>query len=193
MYLFSMSVVVLVSVVIMSIGLVYLLNPRAAVTGFGLPLPEAGANVDWWLRLKGVRDVVSGLLMLALLTWSSPRIVGIGLLGPGHDAVGRHGNHSARERVAQTCFWHAWADGHVDDRGRYCADSRRRMTISIWFAMALSDGGPATDRERARTRSARPDTHRPCKRRASHRSARQPNRAPNQPRRRQSNTSCTPH
>jgi hypothetical protein len=80
MYLFSMSVVVLVSVVIMSIGLVYLLNPRAAVTGFGLPLPEAGANVDWWLRLKGVRDVVSGLLMLALLTWSSPRIVGIGLL-----------------------------------------------------------------------------------------------------------------
>jgi hypothetical protein len=77
---FSMGVVLLVSVGIILIGLVYLFNPRAAASGFGLPLPEAGPNIAWWLRLKGVRDVVSGLVVLALLTWSSTRIVGIALL-----------------------------------------------------------------------------------------------------------------
>jgi hypothetical protein len=80
MYWFSMGVVILVSAGIVLIGLMYLSNPRAAANGFGLPLPEAGTRTDWWLRLKGVRDVVSGLLVLALLIWSSPHIVGIALL-----------------------------------------------------------------------------------------------------------------
>jgi hypothetical protein len=77
---FSMSVVVLVSVGIIAIGLMYLVNPRAAANGFGLPLPEAGANTDWWLRLKGVRDVVSGLVVLTIFTWGSPHLLGIVLL-----------------------------------------------------------------------------------------------------------------
>lgn len=80
MYWFSMGVVLLVSVGIILIGFIYLSNPRAAANGFGLPLPEAGANTDWWLRLKGVRDIVSGLVILALLIWGSTHIVGIALL-----------------------------------------------------------------------------------------------------------------
>jgi hypothetical protein len=80
MYSFSMGVVLLVSVGIIFIGFMYLARPRMAAKGFGLPLPEAGSNTDWWLRLKGVRDVVSGLIMLALLTWSNRYIVGIALL-----------------------------------------------------------------------------------------------------------------
>jgi hypothetical protein len=80
MFWFSMGVVLLVSVGIILVGLIYLSNPRAAVNGFGLPLPAVGASTDWWLRLKGVRDVVSGLVVLALLKWSSLHIVGIALL-----------------------------------------------------------------------------------------------------------------
>ena len=77
---FSTGVVVLVSLAIILIGVMYLFNPRVAAQGFGLPLPESGANTTWWLRLKGVRDVVSGLLLLALMVWSDPHVVGIVLL-----------------------------------------------------------------------------------------------------------------
>jgi Domain of unknown function (DUF4267) len=45
-----------------------------------LPLPEDGANIAWWLRLKGVRDIVSGLAVLAFMAWGAPRGVGIILL-----------------------------------------------------------------------------------------------------------------
>ncbi|MGI4731257.1 MAG: DUF4267 domain-containing protein, partial [Janthinobacterium lividum] len=55
-------------------------NPRAATQSFGLPLPEDGANVAWWLRLKGVRDVASGLVLLAVMTWGSFQMLGIVLM-----------------------------------------------------------------------------------------------------------------
>ena len=41
---------------------------------------EAGANVAWWLRLKGIRDIVSGLVLLALVVWGAPRLIGIVML-----------------------------------------------------------------------------------------------------------------
>jgi hypothetical protein len=80
MYWFSMGVVLLAAIGIIAIGFMYLANPRGATQSFGLPLPEAGANVAWWLRLKGVRDVVSGLVVLAVMAWGGPRMVGIVLL-----------------------------------------------------------------------------------------------------------------
>ena len=49
----------LVAFAIVAIGAWYVAPPRAAVRGFGLPLPEEGANVAWWLRLKRTRDIVS--------------------------------------------------------------------------------------------------------------------------------------
>lgn len=60
MHWFSMGVALLAAFAIIAVGVMYLLNPRAATQSFGLPLPEAGANIAWWLRLKGSRDVVSG-------------------------------------------------------------------------------------------------------------------------------------
>lgn len=77
MYWFSMSVAYLATVAIIAIGAMYLLNPIAATRSFGLPLPEAGANTAWWLRLKGVRDVVSGTVVLAMIAWGGPRVLGI--------------------------------------------------------------------------------------------------------------------
>lgn len=80
MYGFSIGVALLVAAGIIAIGILYLSNPRAATQSFGLPLPEAGPNIDWWLRLKGVRDVVAGLVVLACMAWGGTRMVGIALL-----------------------------------------------------------------------------------------------------------------
>jgi hypothetical protein len=77
---FSMGIALLAAFGIIAIGLMYLADPRAATRSFGLPLPEAGANVAWWLRLKGVRDVVSGTVVLAMMIWGGPRVLGIVLL-----------------------------------------------------------------------------------------------------------------
>jgi len=77
MHLFALTVALLAAVGIIGIGFVYLRNPRVAVRSFGLPLPEEGANVDWWLRLKGIRDIVSGSVVLALMTWSSSQTLGM--------------------------------------------------------------------------------------------------------------------
>lgn len=80
MHWFSIGVALLVAVGIIAIGLMYLSNPRTATQSFGLPLPEEGVNVAWWLRLKGVRDIVSGLVVLAMLVWGGPRMVGLALM-----------------------------------------------------------------------------------------------------------------
>ncbi len=80
MYWFSLGVALLVALGIIAIGTLYLSNPRAATKSFGLPLPEDGANIPWWLRLKGVRDIVTGLVLLAAMMWGGPRTIGIVLL-----------------------------------------------------------------------------------------------------------------
>ncbi|MGI3903264.1 MAG: DUF4267 domain-containing protein [Janthinobacterium lividum] len=80
MHWFSIGVALLVAFGIIVLGLMYLSNPRAATQSFGLPLPEDGANVAWWLRLKGVRDVASGLVLLAVMTWGSFQMLGIVLM-----------------------------------------------------------------------------------------------------------------
>ncbi|WP_413992008.1 DUF4267 domain-containing protein [Labrys okinawensis] len=80
MHWFSVGVALVVAVGIIAIGVMYLFNPRVATQSFGLPLPEDGANINWWLRLKGVRDIVSGLVVLALTVWGGPHSIGIALL-----------------------------------------------------------------------------------------------------------------
>ena len=80
MHWVSFGVALLASVGIIVMGGMYVLNPRGATQSFGLPLPEEGPNIAWWLRLKGVRDIAAGLVVLAMMVWGGPRIVGIVLL-----------------------------------------------------------------------------------------------------------------
>ncbi|MDV4158483.1 MULTISPECIES: DUF4267 domain-containing protein [Rhizobium] len=70
----------LLALAIIAIGTGYIASPTTMMRSFGLPLPEDGPNVAWWLRLKGVRDIVAGLLVLAFMMWGSQREVGIVLL-----------------------------------------------------------------------------------------------------------------
>lgn len=70
----------LAAVAISVVGGMYLFIPRTATRRLGLPLPEPGTNVAWWLRLKSTRDIVSGLVVVAVLVWGTPRLLGIVLL-----------------------------------------------------------------------------------------------------------------
>jgi hypothetical protein len=80
MHWLALGLALLVALGIIAIGTLYLASPRTATRSFGLPLPEDGANVDWWLRLKGVRDIVAGLGVLAFMAWGGQRGVGLILL-----------------------------------------------------------------------------------------------------------------
>ena len=80
MHRLALGIALLVALGIIAIGAQYVARPRTAASSFGLPLPEEGANVPWWLRLKGVRDIASGLAVLAFMAWGEPRDVGIILL-----------------------------------------------------------------------------------------------------------------
>jgi hypothetical protein len=80
MHWLTLGIASLVSVSIIAIGVQYVLLPRSAARTFGLPLPESGTHIPWWLRLKGVRDVASGLTILSLMAWGTSRLVGIVLL-----------------------------------------------------------------------------------------------------------------
>jgi hypothetical protein len=80
MHQLALGLAALVALAIVVIGALYLSRPRAATLGFGLPLPEEGPNIAWWLRLKGVRDIASGLAVLAFMVWGGSHMVGIILL-----------------------------------------------------------------------------------------------------------------
>src|SRR5215813_12694947 len=80
MHWLALGLALLVALAIIAIGTQYIASPLSATRSFGLPLPENGTNILWWLRLKGVRDIVSGLAVLAFMVWGVPRGVGIILL-----------------------------------------------------------------------------------------------------------------
>jgi hypothetical protein len=80
MQLLALGVAALVALAIIVIGVLYVSRPRVATRSFGLPLPEDGPKIGWWLRLKGVRDIASGLMVLAMMAWGGPRMVGVVLL-----------------------------------------------------------------------------------------------------------------
>lgn len=80
MHWLSSGLALFFALAIIAIGTQYLVRPMTATRSFGLPLPESGTNTAWWLRLKGVRDMASGLAVLAFMVWGSPLGIGIVLL-----------------------------------------------------------------------------------------------------------------
>jgi hypothetical protein len=70
----------LVAVGIIVIGSFYLLSPERISGSFGLKPPASDADTRAWLRLKGIRDVVAGFVVLAMMLTAAGRSVGIVLL-----------------------------------------------------------------------------------------------------------------
>jgi hypothetical protein len=65
---------------IIVIGCFYLLSPERISRTFGLKPPASDADTRAWLRPKGIRDVVAGLVVLTMMLTADTRLVGIVLL-----------------------------------------------------------------------------------------------------------------
>ncbi len=74
------AIAVFVSIGIVIIGCFYLASPERILGGFGLRPPAPDADTRAWLRLKGIRDIASGLTLLTLMLTTNSRTVGIVLL-----------------------------------------------------------------------------------------------------------------
>jgi hypothetical protein len=67
----------LVATGIIAIGCFYIASPERVTGSFGLKPPAADSDTRAWLRLKGIRDIASGLAVLTLMLAADRRSVGI--------------------------------------------------------------------------------------------------------------------
>ena len=74
-----LSLAALIAVGVIVIGCFYLVSPERALGSFGLKPPASDADTRAWLRLKGIRDVASGLVVLTMML-ADRRSIGIALL-----------------------------------------------------------------------------------------------------------------
>src|SRR6201984_63350 len=75
-----LSLAALVAVGIIVIGCFYLVSPERISGSFGLKPPASDADTCAWLRLKGIRDLVAGLIVLTMMLTAGGWSVGIVLL-----------------------------------------------------------------------------------------------------------------
>jgi hypothetical protein len=73
----SLPLAALMAVAIIAIACFYLLSPERMTGSFGLKPPASEADTRAWLRPKGIRDVVSGLVVLTRMLTTDTRSVGI--------------------------------------------------------------------------------------------------------------------
>jgi hypothetical protein len=76
----SLALAALIAVAIIVIGCLYLASPNRILGGFGLKPPASDADTLSWLRLKGIRDIASGLVVLTMMFAANRRSVGMVLL-----------------------------------------------------------------------------------------------------------------
>ena len=106
----SALLAVLVSVGIIVIGCFYLASPERILGGFGLKPPASDADTRAWLRLKGIRDVASGLVVLTLMLTTDSRTVGIVLLVFAIIPFGDMSNHFGVWRAKGHSVLRSWRD-----------------------------------------------------------------------------------
>jgi uncharacterized membrane protein len=70
----------LIAVSFFVIGCFYLVSPERMTGSFVLKPPASDPDTRAWLRLKGIRDVGSGLVLLTMMLTTDRRSVGIALI-----------------------------------------------------------------------------------------------------------------
>src|SRR5215469_1965725 len=76
----QLSLAAVIAVGIIVIGCFYLVSPERILGTFGLKPPASDADTRAWPRPKGIRDVVAGLVVLAMMLTADRRLVSIALL-----------------------------------------------------------------------------------------------------------------
>lgn len=97
-----LTVAALIAVGIIVIGCFYLVSPERIVGTFGLKPPASDADTRAWLRPKGIRDVVAGLVVLTMMLTADTRMVGIALLVEAVNGIPKR-PRSARKLRIQLC------------------------------------------------------------------------------------------
>jgi hypothetical protein len=75
-----LALAALIAVSILVIGCFYVIAPERILGSFGLKSPASDADTRAWLRLKGTRDIASGLVVLTVMLTTNSRTLGIVLL-----------------------------------------------------------------------------------------------------------------
>jgi hypothetical protein len=75
-----LAVAALIALAIIVFGSFYLVSPQRISGSFGLKPPAPDADTRAWLRLKGIRDVASGLVVLTIMLTADRRLAGTALL-----------------------------------------------------------------------------------------------------------------
>ncbi|GAB3910136.1 DUF4267 domain-containing protein [Kibdelosporangium lantanae] len=88
MHYAAITITILTGLGIIWVGLQYLLAPVKTATGFGLPAWPTESPSIAWLNIKGVRDVVSGLVVLIPLALGQYEVLGYLLLAASLTAFG---------------------------------------------------------------------------------------------------------
>ena len=104
MHIAPISIAVLLAAGIILIGSLYIASPEKMTGSFGLKLPAPDPDPRAWLRLKGIRDIVSGLVVLTFVLTTNPRTVGIALLVESLTAFGDMSNVLASGGSKQAAF-----------------------------------------------------------------------------------------
>jgi hypothetical protein len=128
-----LTVAALIAVGIIVIGCFYLVSPERISGTFGLKPPASDADTRAWLRPKGIRDIVAGLVVLTMMLTADTRMVGIALLV---EAV----IHSGVGRVEVASVLHSWGNLRGDDCRWPLVDPcylRRMPHTDLW---CLKDG-----------------------------------------------------
>ena len=125
---------------IIAIGTQYVVTPLTATRSFGLPLPESGTNIAWWLRLKGVRDIILGLNVLALMISGNPRGVGIILLVEAIIPLGDMLIILAAKGSAKSAFGMHGLNGGGYGLGSHCVDNWCALRRSMLFQLCPTSG-----------------------------------------------------
>ena len=75
-----LTLAALLAVGIIVIGCFYLVSPARISGSFGLKPPASDPDTRGWLRLKGIRDVACGFVVLTMMLAADGRSVAIALL-----------------------------------------------------------------------------------------------------------------
>ena len=76
----AVSLTFLIALSVTTIGCCYLVSPERISGSFGLKPPASDAATRAWLRLKGIRDVASGLVVLTMMLTADRRLAGVVLM-----------------------------------------------------------------------------------------------------------------